>query len=151
MRILVSACLLGMNCKYNGGNNEKKEVLSLLEEHELIPVCPEILGGLPTPRVPAENKGKQVVTKDGRDVTFQFQKGALETLKIAQLYQCHCAILKEKSPSCGSGEIYDGTFQGILMQGDGVTARLLKEHGIYVVGEKHLNKLYKNVGKRDER
>lgn len=151
MRILVSACLLGMNCKYSGGNNEKEEVLSLLEEHELIPVCPEILGGLPTPRVPAENKGKQVITKDGRDVTCQFQKGALETLKIAKLYQCHCAILKEKSPSCGSGEIYDGTFQGILIQGDGVTARLLKKHGIYVVGEKHLNKLYKNVGKRDER
>lgn len=143
MRILVSACLLGIDCKYNGGNNRNEEVLSLLKDHELIPVCPEILGGLPTPRIPAENLEGEIVTKDGRNVTKQFQKGAMEALKIAKLYHCHCAILKEKSPSCGSGKIYDGTFQGVLKEGDGVSARLLKKHGICVIGEKHLNEFYK--------
>ena len=100
MKILVSACLLGIDCKYNGKNNKNEQVLKLLKDHDLIPVCPEIMGGLPTPRIPAEIHQNKVIAKDGKDVTKQYQKGAEETLKIAKLYNCHTAILKEKSPSC---------------------------------------------------
>ena len=135
MKILVSACLLGIDCKYNGKNNKNDKIIELLKDHELIPVCPEILGGLPTPRIPAEIHQNKVIAKDGKDVTKQYQKGAEETLKIAKLYNCHTAILKEKSPSCGCGKVYDGTFTGTLINGDGITARLLKEHGIKITGE----------------
>lgn len=135
MKILVSACLLGIDCKYNGKNNKNEQVLQLLKGHDLIPVCPEIMGGLQTPRTPSEIQEDQVITKDGRNVTKQYQKGAEETLKIAKLYNCKNAILKEKSPSCGCGKIYDGTFTGTLIDGDGITARLLKEHGVKITGE----------------
>ena len=104
MKILVSACLLGIDCKYNGKNNKNGKIIELLKDHELIPVCPEIMGGLPTPRIPAEIHQNKVIAKDGKDVTKQYQKGAKETLKIAKLYNCHIAILKEKSPSCGCGK-----------------------------------------------
>ena len=97
------------------------------------------MGGLPTPRIPAEIHQNKVIAKDGKDVTKQYQKGAEETLKIAKLYNCHTAILKEKSPSCGCGRIYDGTFTGTLINGDGITARLLKEHGIKITGETTLD------------
>ena len=135
MNVLVSACLLGTECKYNQGSNESEQVKQLLEEHHLIPVCPEIMGGLPTPRTPAEVRGEKVITKDGKDVTAEFQKGAGEALRLAELYGCRCAVLKEKSPSCGSGNIYDGTFTGTLTSSDGVTAKLPKKHGIHVFGE----------------
>lgn len=139
MKLLVSACLLGIDCKYNGKNNKNEQVLKLLKDHDLIPVCPEIMGGLTTPRTPAEINGNEVITRDGKNVTKQYQKGAEETLKIAKLYKCQAAILKEKSPSCGCGRIYDGTFTGTLVDGDGITARLLKEHGIRITGETSLN------------
>lgn len=139
MKILVSACLLGIDCKYNGKNNKNEQVLELLKDYDLIPVCPEIMGGLKTPRTPAEIKENKVITKDGKNVTKQYQKGAEETLKIAKLYNCQTAILKEKSPSCGCGRVYDGTFTGTLVDGDGITARLLKEHGIRITGETSLN------------
>ncbi|MFR4440281.1 MAG: DUF523 domain-containing protein, partial [Hungatella sp.] len=100
--------------------------------------CPEQLGGMATPRLPAERQGDRVINKAGEDVTEHYQKGAEETLKLAKLYQCSCAILKERSPSCGCGQIYDGTFSRTLTDGDGVTARLLKEHGIVVMGESEL-------------
>ena len=132
MKILVSACLLGIDCKYNAKNNKNEQVLKLLKDHDLVPVCPEIMGGLPTPRIPAE-------IHQNKDVTKQYQKGAEETLKIAKLYNCQTAILKEKSPSCGCGKIYDGTFTGTLIDGDGITARLLKEHGIKITGETSLD------------
>ena len=141
MKILVSACLLGIDCKYNRKNNKNDKVIELLKDHDLIPVCPEIMGGLTTPRTPAEirkniRKNKnEVITKDGKNVTKQYQKGAEEALKIAKLYNCQIAILKEKSPSCGCGRIYDGTFTGTLIDGDGITARLLKKHGIKITGE----------------
>ena len=138
MRILVSACLLGVCCRYSGGGELEPSIQKLMEKHELIPVCPEILGGLPTPRTPAEQKGSQVWTRDGQDVTEAYQRGAEETLKLAKLYGCTRAVLKERSPSCGSGRIYDGTFTRTLTDGDGVTARLLKEHGILVCGESEL-------------
>ena len=145
MKILVSACLLGIDCKYNRKNNKNDKVIELLKDHDLIPVCPEIMGGLTTPRTPAEirkniRKNKnEVITKDGKNVTKQYQKGAEEALKIAKLYNCQIAILKEKSPSCGCGRIYDGTFTGTLIDGDGITARLLKEHGIKIIGETSLD------------
>lgn len=135
MNVLVSACLLGTECKYNQGSNESEQVKQLLEEFHLIPVCPEIMGGLPMPRTPAEVRGEKVITRDGRDVTAEFQKGAEEALRLAELYGCRCAVLKEKSPSCGSGNIYDGTFTKTLTSDDGVTAKLLKKQGICVLGE----------------
>ncbi len=133
--ILVSACLLGADCKYNGKNNRNENVLRLMEKHTLIPVCPEQLGGLATPREPSEKSGGRVISKSGADVTENYKKGADEVLKIARLYGCKRAVLKAKSPSCGSGKVYDGTFSGTLIDGDGVTAQLLKQNGIEVQNE----------------
>lgn len=135
MKILVSACLLGVRCRYDGKSKPHPAVERLLEQHTLIPVCGEILGGLPTPRVSAERQGERVVTADGRDVTAAYRRGAEEVLRLAKLYGCKAAILKERSPSCGSGRIYDGTFTGTLTDGWGVTAELLRDHGICVIGE----------------
>lgn len=141
MKILVSACLLGVNCKYSQENNKCAKVKNLVGKHQLIPVCPEIMGGLTTPRMPAEIFENKVVTQDGQDVTEQFQRGAEETLKLAKLFGCTYAILKERSPSCGCGIIYDGTFSKKLKQGDGLTAKLLKEHGIQIIGETEEEKI----------
>ena len=140
-RILVSACLLGVNCRYDGGGKAAGGIAELMAIAELIPVCPEILGGLPTPRVPSERAGERVVTKDGRDVTDAFQRGAGEALKLAELFGAERALLKERSPSCGSGQIYDGSFTGGLVSGDGVTAALLKARGIAVYGESRIQEL----------
>lgn len=152
MNGLVSACLLGVKCKYNQGSNDSDEIVDLLKQYHLIPICPEIMGGLPTPRLPAEVCADRVITKDGRDVTEQFRQGAREALKLAKLYNCRFAVLKEKSPSCGSGKIYDGTFTKTLTSGDGVTAQLLKEHGIFVFGENTpcLGEVLREKGKDDE-
>ncbi len=135
--VLVSACLLGLCCRYDGKERADQRVLALLEREELflIPVCPEQLGGMGTPRCPSERVGDRVMDQDGKDVTEHFWKGARQVLKLAKLYGCQSAILKEKSPSCGKGLIYDGTFTGTLIKGDGVTARLLADHGICVAGE----------------
>lgn len=133
--ILVSACLLGVNCRYDGKNGRAESVVSLMKEYHLIPVCPEQLGGLMTPREPAERQGERVTDRTGKDVTGCFRKGALETLKLAELYNCKRAILKERSPSCGHGVIYDGTFTGTKISGSGMTARLLEKNGITVMGE----------------
>ena len=137
--VLVSACLLGMACRYDGKSKPNETVLRLLEnnsdEIRLIPICPEQLGGLPTPRVPSEKAGEKVINHVGIDVTVQYQKGAKEALKLAKLYHCESAILKERSPSCGRGEIYDGSFTKTLISGDGTTAELLKQNGIRVIGE----------------
>lgn len=140
-RILVSACLLGTCCKYSGGNNLCPAVAALSERYALVPVCPEQLGGLPTPRPPAELQGGRVVNREGQDVTEQYRKGAEEALGLAELLSCRAAVLKEKSPSCGVGAVYDGTFTGTLRPGDGVTAALLRARGIPVISEKQLGKL----------
>ena len=136
-RVLISACLLGVNCKYSGGNNRlpDEKLQRLKTDYELIPVCPEAYGGLTTPRVPSERLGDGVISKTGRDVTAEFQKGAEAALYLAQLFDIKTAILKENSPSCGCGMIYDGAFTGTLVPGDGVTAELLKAHGIAIIGE----------------
>jgi len=127
-----------MDCRYDGGNNRNGKILKLAKEEVLIPVCPEQLGGLPTPRVPSERRGEQVVTKEGDDVTGNFRRGAQETLRLARLYGIGEAILKQKSPSCGAGQIYDGTFSDKVISGDGVTAALLKQHGIRVMSEEEV-------------
>ena len=141
MRILVSACLLGLACRYDGASKPREEILALKERHELIPVCPEQLGGLPTPRVPAERQGEKVVTREGGDVTAQYRKGAEEALKLCRLVDCSCAVLKERSPSCGCRGIYDGSFSGTLTEGQGVTAELLIRSGIPVYGESEVAEL----------
>ena len=135
--LLVSACLMGFDCKYSGGNNALPPAAldNLRRSFRLIPVCPETAGGLPTPREPSERRGERVVSRDGRDVTAAFQKGAALTLRLAERYGAKRALLKCNSPSCGSGFVYDGSFSGKLVPGDGVTAELLKSQGISVVGE----------------
>ena len=112
--VLVSACLLGVHCRYNGKGVLDGQVLGLMEDAELIPFCPEVTGGLATPRRAAEREGARVITVDGGDVTAQYQKGAQEALHLAKLYGCRCAVLKERSPSCGCGMIYDGSHTGTL-------------------------------------
>lgn len=137
--ILVSACLIGINCKYSGDNNENGKVKEYLRGKEFTLVCPEQLGGLSTPRSPAEIVDGRVITKeDNKDVTENFVRGAEETLKIARLYVCSEAILKEGSPSCGCNLIYDGSFSGKKISGKGITAKLLEEEGIKVKSEKDL-------------
>ena len=141
MRILVSACLLGVACRYDGKSKPHPAVLALQETHQLIPVCGEIFGGLPTPRTPAERVGDRVLTEDGRDVTAEYRRGAEQVLALARRMGCTAALLKERSPACGSGEIYDGRFTRTLTAGDGVTAELLKQNGIAVFGESQLDAL----------
>ena len=132
-KILISACLIGLNCKYNGGNNENSKLVELMKEKDLVPICPEQLGGLKTPRVSAERKQEKVITKEGVDVTKEYQKGAGEVLKLAKKLNIKKAILKSRSPSCGIDEIYDGTFSHTLIKRDGVAAELLKKNGIEVI------------------
>ncbi len=143
MKILISACLLGVNCRYDGGNSRDENAISLHQSDELIPVCPEEAGGLPTPRPAVEIVGgdgndvldgkARVLTADGVDKTEEFLKGAQFALELAQSQSATSVILKSKSPSCGCGEIYDGSFSRTLISGDGVTTALLKRHGIEVI------------------
>lgn len=136
--ILVSACLLGLPCRYDGRSMPSREVIDLLGKYNLIPVCPEIYGGLSTPRVPSERVGDKVMMKDGTDVTDNYRRGAECALALSEIYNINLAILKAKSPSCGCGRIYDGTFSGTLTDGLGVTAELLIENGIRVITEDEL-------------
>jgi len=146
--VIVSGCLLGIHCKYNGGNNLSEKVLARYRTQGILPLCPEQLGGLTTPRVPAEIVGgagqqvlegqARVMTADETDVTEAFIRGAEETLATAKIFQVEKAILKACSPSCGAGTIYDGSFSGKMISGDGVTTALLKAHGIEVITEKDL-------------
>lgn len=135
-KILVSACLLGLNCRYDGKSNYSKEVDEFLKDYDVIPICPEIMGGLPTPRIGAERLGTKVITRDGRDVTKEYIKGANECLFLAQKYNVKKALLKLRSPSCGNKKIYDGTFSHTVVDGDGVTAELLKNNGIEILSIK---------------
>lgn len=146
--ILVSACLAGLDSKYNGKNNCNEYIEKLVRDGKAIVVCPEQMGGLPTPRDPCEiscGGGKevlsgkaQVIDAKGQDKTEKFLKGAEETLKVAKMYNIKTAILKSKSPSCGCGKIYDGTFGGKLTDGNGVTAELLIKNGIEVLTEEDI-------------
>lgn len=138
MNILVSACLLGVDCRYCGTGLFHEAVCKLKNNHNLIPVCPEQLGGLTTPRNPVELVKGRAVDKENNDVTAQFLKGAEETLKIAKLLDCTTAVLKSNSPSCGYGRIYDGTFGGSLIEGNGITAAKLAENDIKIMTEKEI-------------
>lgn len=138
MRIMVSACLMGENCKYNGGNNLSEKVLNYVKGHEVIAVCPEVMGGLPTPRVPAEIVNGIVTNKDGIEVDTEFRKGAEIALKIAKENQVDLVILQSRSPSCGPKQIYDGSFSGKKIDGQGVFAKMLMENGFQVVDVENL-------------
>ncbi len=148
VNIIVSACLLGMCCRYDGQSKPRKEIIKLKEKYNLIAVCPEIFGGLATPRASAERRGDKVVTKGGGDVTAEYIKGAEETLYLASLFNCKFAVLKERSPSCGFGEVYDGTFSGTLRKGHGVTAELLSKNGIKVFGESEIYSIIEELEKK---
>lgn len=142
MNILVSKCLLGENCKYSGGNNYNKSVVEFCENHNIIPICPECMGGLPTPREPSEirfvNGVEKVFTQSGCDVSASFQKGAEASLKAANENETELCILKESSPSCGVNNIYDGTFSHVKISGMGLTAKILKQNGFKILSEKDI-------------
>ncbi|MFQ6010229.1 MAG: DUF523 domain-containing protein [Candidatus Aenigmatarchaeota archaeon] len=145
---ICSACLLGLKCRYDGKSKPNERVIELSKEEVLIPVCPEQLGGLPTPRIPSEIQGYsgedvldgkcKVMNNKGEDVTEQFIRGAYEVMEVAKKYDVKEFISKQKSPSCGCGKIYDGTFSGKLIEGNGVTTALLKRNGIKVMREEDL-------------
>ena len=143
MKIMVSACLLGDNVKYDGGNNYQKELAEFLKDYEVVKVCPEVFGGLPVPRDPSEIKNGKVVTINGKDVTREFTFGAYKTLDILDREGIHVAILKKNSPSCGFGTIYDGTFSHIKTEGNGITSQLLKEKNIIILNEDNYKDYFK--------
>jgi len=134
-RMLISACLLGVECRYDGGGQVLAALDALMSRYELIPVCPEQLGGLPTPRTPAERQGDRVVDREGRDVTEAFSLGASQACHLARLYGARLALMKARSPSCGCGEIYDGSFSGRRIPGSGITAERLSAMGVAVYTE----------------
>ena len=136
--ILISACLLGVACRYDGLSKplDSEIIEKLRTEYHLIPVCPEVMGGLPTPRIPAEiSSDGKVFRSDGVEVTENYIRGAQEALRLARIFECDTALMKEKSPSCGAGKIYDGTFTKTLTSGNGIAAELLQKNGIRIVGE----------------
>ena len=133
MKIMISACLAGENCKYDGGNNRNEKVVSLFAGNDVITFCPEVMGGLPTPRIPSEIRGGIVVNRAGVRVDKEFRRGAEKTLKIAEREQPDLIILQSRSPSCGVKQRYDGTCSGTLINGSGVAAELLIQHGFHVI------------------
>jgi len=133
--LLVSACLLGTACNHEGGNSRRPSVEALARDHRLIPICPEVCGGLSTPRAPAERQGERVVTRDGDDVTDAYQRGAEAAVQLAHAVGARRAVLKARSPSCSASQVYDGTFTRTLRAGDGVTAAALRAAGIEVISE----------------
>ena len=142
-KILISACLVGDKCKYDGHTNYTPLIKDLLEKYELVPFCPEVEGGLPTPRKPSERKGDKVVNNTGKDVTRNFQLGAEKALNICKYLNIKIAILKENSPSCGVNQIYDGNFKNKLIKGEGITTELLRKNGISVYNENQIEELLK--------
>lgn len=145
-KLIISACLLGAATRYDGKSKaviSDEDIKKLCERYQLIPVCPEIYGGLPTPRVPSERQGERVIMKNGTDVTENYLKGANETLLFCRLMNVKKALLKAKSPSCSKGEIYDGSFSGRLVRGKGVAAELLEDNGIEVFDENDFLQLLK--------
>lgn len=145
MNILVSSCLLGEDVRYDASNNKITALESLLKKHEVFSFCPEVQGGLLTPRSPAEKQGIKVITDDGIDVTLEFEKGALEALNLCKEHNITHALLKANSPSCGNIQVYDGTFSKTLVNGAGVCAKLLLENKIKVFNENELAALEKEL------
>ncbi len=147
--ILISACLMGVHCRYDGGGKQLSGLDELMRLAQLVPICPEIMGGLPTPRTPAERLGDRVKMRDGTDVTEAFHHGAQEACHLARLYGARLALLKERSPSCGSGMVYDGSFSGRVVPGWGVAGELLRESGLEVYGESGLDRLIDRLKQTD--
>lgn len=143
MKIAVSSCLLGICCKYNGKSNYNKEICALKEKHQLIPICPEVLGGLSIPRIPAEIIKDQVINQEGVNVTKNYIQGAKKAYQILEENDIRVVILKSKSPSCGKGEIYDGTFSHTLIEGNGITSQLFLEKNIKIYNENNFKDLFK--------
>ena len=133
MKIMVSACLLGENCKYNGGNNLSEKVMNFIKDHEVIPVCPEVMGGLPTPRLSSEIVNGVVTASDGNSVDREFRKGAQIGLAMAKENEVDLVILQSRSPSCGVNQVYDGSFSGNKIEGRGIFAQLLIENGYKII------------------
>ena len=145
IKVLISACLLEDNVKYSGGNNLTPELVTLLEKYnvKIVKICPECFAGLPIPRVPSEIRGDKVYGKDGRDITKEFLVGAEKTYQVAKNKEIDFAILKERSPSCGNSYIYDGSFSGKVIQGQGLTVRKLNEENIVIFSEENLEEIEK--------
>ena len=145
IKVLISACLLGDNVKYSGGNNLTLELVTLLEKYnvKIVKICPECFAGLPIPRVPSEIRGDKVFSKDGWDITEEFLSGAEKTYQIAKRKRVDFAILKERSPSCGSSYIYDGSFSGKVIEGQGLTAKKLSKENIIIFSEENLEEIEK--------
>lgn len=141
MKIFVSACLIGENCKYNGGNNYSEAVKKYVEGHEVISMCPEVEGGLPIPRTPAEIVNGVVTNRDGVSVDKEFRAGAEKILDVLIEEKVELAILQSRSPSCGIGRIYDGSFTKTLTNGNGIFADLLVKHGIKVIDVEKINNI----------
>jgi uncharacterized protein YbbK (DUF523 family) len=144
-KVLVSACLIGENCRYDGKNQSVPEVLALTEFYDLIPICPEVSGGMKIPRFPSEIQGEKVINKEGKDVTDFYEAGAYWAASICQIYHIRLAILKEDSPSCGAHEIHDGSFTDKKIPGKGITARRLEKIGVKVMDEKEAKELLKTL------
>lgn len=136
MKIVVSACLAGFSCRYDGKANTVPFIQELYQQKLVLPVCPECLGGLPVPRIPCEIRQHRVISKTGTDCTYEYRKGAFLALQYARFYGAKMAVLKAKSPSCGVGQIYDGTFTKTLVAGDGIFAQMLKANHFFVCTEK---------------
>lgn len=144
-KILISACLLGIPCRYDGRDNKIESLNLLQQQFDFVPICPEQLGGLSTPRCPCEIQGNKVMSKEGKDCTREFQEGAEKSLKFAKQWNIKTALLKAKSPSCGFGQIYDGSFSKKLITGNGLTAALLEKEGIRIFCETELDKFLKKL------
>ncbi len=139
--VLVSACLMGVPCRYDGRDNVCPRVIALAQRYRLIPICPECDGGLPTPRTPSERRGDRVYMRTGEDVTDAFRRGAEHALSVARAEEVAFAILKSKSPSCGIGTIYDGSFRGALIAGNGLAAELLLKNNVRVLTERDIEEM----------
>ena len=140
--ILISACLLGQNCRYDGKSKPVSELFKLKEFYDLIPVCPEVLGSLKTPRIPAEIQGDKVITQNNKDVTENYHNGAYWASSVCRMKNIKLAVLKEKSPSCGVHLIHDGSFSGKTIPGQGITTQKLLKQGIKVINEEEAVELY---------
>lgn len=141
MNILVSSCLLGNPCRYDGKSKGNEDVIALSKKYKIIPVCPEVMGGLKIPRNPCERINDKIISSTGKDCTENYHSGAQKALKLAKRFNCKYAVLKEKSPSCSANGIYDGSFSKKLIDGEGVTAALLKKEGIIVLTENEIDKI----------
>lgn len=145
-KVLISSCLTGSPCRYNASGCLTNSLQKLIDRFDLISACAECMGGLPTPRSPSERIGARVLTNKGKDVTYEFTKGAKRVVELAKSTNCKFAILKEKSPSCGTHLVYDGSFTGKVVEGSGVTAELLKKNGIECFSEDEIDKIIEKFG-----